>query len=165
MSQELWRLIGETIVQCITFGLFFWIMKLFAWPAIMNLIEGRRREIEDGFAEIDRKQAEAERLHKEYQAHLRDIEQEARAKIQEAVVEGRRVAAEIGENARADARKIAERAQRNVQIELAKARIELREEIITMTLTASERLLREQLDPAAHRRQVDHFLADLESKQ
>ena len=59
--------------------------------------------------------------------------------------------------------KITERAERNVQIELAKARTELREEIINMTLTASERLLREKMDEATQRRQVANFLQDLET--
>jgi len=161
---EFMRQFGEFVTQVLTFLIFYWVMKRFAWPALMGVLDKRQRQIEDGFAQIERKQAEAEKLHLEYEAHLRNIEQEARARIQEAVAEGRRVAAEIGDHARQEARKTADRAQRNMEIELAKARAQLREEIITLTLAATERLLREKLDAAAHRGQVARFLQDLESE-
>jgi F-type H+-transporting ATPase subunit b len=164
MSPELQSQLGETITQVIAFIIFFLIMKKYAWGPVTKLLDDRQRQIEDGFADIEKRQADAEALHKDYEKRLRNIEQEASARIQEAVNEGRRVAAEITENAREEARKIAERTQRNMEIELSKARIELRQEIVNMTVTATERLMREQLDPAAHRKQVDRFLQDLESE-
>jgi F-type H+-transporting ATPase subunit b len=139
-------------------------MKKYAWGPVTKLLEDRRDQIEEGFAEIDDKMAEAQKLHADYQSRLENIEAQAREKIQEAVNEGRRVGAEITENARVESQKITERAQRNMEIELDKARVELREEIVSMTLTATERLMREKLDPDAHRKQVANFLKDMETK-
>jgi F-type H+-transporting ATPase subunit b len=160
---ELMRQFGEFVTQLVAFVIFFWIMKKYAWPPLTAMLDERQKKIEEGFAQIDRKQAEADKLQKDYEARLRGIEQEARQKIHEAVAEGRRLATEVAENAHQEAQKIAERAQENVKIELARARVELREEIVTMTLTAAERLMREQLNEAGQRRQVERFLQDLEA--
>lgn len=161
---ELWTQIGELVVQAITFVLFFWIMKRFAWGPLLNLLEGRRRAVEEGFADIDRKRAETEKLHQDYAAHLRNIEQEARAKIQEAVGDGRRIAEEIKENARAESQRMLEQALRNIELENAKARVELRDQIVTMTMTASEKLLRRSVDTETDRRLVTDFIADLDKE-
>jgi F-type H+-transporting ATPase subunit b len=158
------RQFGEFITQTLAFIIFFWVMKAYAWPPLLRVLEDRRKAIDADFAGIARKQSDADKLHKEYEARMRNIEQEARTKIQESVAEGRRVAAEIVENARTEAQKAADAAQRNIQIEVAKARVGLREEIIDMTLAASERLMRERLgEEAGQRGQVAKFLADLEA--
>ncbi len=158
------RQIGEFITQVITFLIFYWVMAKYAWPAVRNLLDDRQRQIEEGFANIERRQAEAERLHHEYAERLRGIEQEARARLQEAVAEGRAVAAEITEAARQETARAAERAQRNIELEIARARVELRDEIVTMTIAATERLLRQRVDTETDRRLLDTFLADLEPK-
>lgn len=162
MSPELMAQIGETVTQLLAFVIFVWIMKKFAWGPLNNLLEARRKQIEDGFAEIDRKQEAAEKLHRDYAEHLRNIEQEGRAKIQEAVAEGRRVAAEIVDSAREESQQMAERARRNIEIEIAKARVELRDEVVGMTMLASEKLLHQKVDTEMDRRLVSDFLEDLE---
>jgi F-type H+-transporting ATPase subunit b len=154
---------GEFFTQLIAFVIFFWVMKKFAWPPLMAVLDERQKKIEDGFAQIERKQAEADKLQQDYAERLKGIELEARQKIQEAVADGRRLAAELTETAHQEAQKIAERAQENIKIEMTRARAELREEIVTMTLSASERLMREKLDDAGQRRQVEQFLQDLEA--
>lgn len=161
MTPELLTQAGEFIVVMISFIIFVLLMKRFAWGPVTQLLEERQRRIEAGFEEIKAKQAKAEELEEQLAARLRDIEHEARARIQEAVADGRRVAAELTEQARAEASEITERAKRNIELEVAKARIELRDEVVALTLGASERLLRQNLDDAGQRRLVSQFLDEL----
>ena len=44
------------------------------------------------------------------------------------------------------------------------ARAQLKDEIVTMTLTAAERLLRERLDDRKHRELVAAFIQDMSRK-
>jgi F-type H+-transporting ATPase subunit b len=164
ISHELANQIGEGITQLITFLIFFWIMKKYAWPVVIKILDERRQAIEDGFADIERKKTQAGESLKQYEAKLAGIEQEARQRIQEAVAEGRRVAQEITEQARQDATEIADRSQRNIQLEVAKARTALRDEIVTLTMEVTQRLLGEKLDEAADRRLVSSFIGELEDK-
>lgn len=161
---ELWTEFGETITQIIAFVIFVWVMKRYAWGPVINVLDERQAKIEEGFESIRRKQDDAERLRKEYDDRLAEIEQEARAKIQEAIAEGRRVAGELNEEARQEAARITEHAQRNIRLEIAKARQELRDEIVDMTIESTRRLIDETLDDERHRKLVASFISDLEGE-
>jgi len=89
---------------------------------------------------------------------LRTIEQEAHERIQEAIGEGRRVAQEIRERAHADARAITSKAKESVQLELDKARAQLKEDIIRMTMTTLEHILRESVSREQHDRLIALFV-------
>lgn len=165
MGLEFIRQVGETITLIIVFLAFFWIMKKFAWAPILKTIDDRQKSIEDGFDEIKRLKTEAEESHRRYEAKLRDIETEARNKIQESINEGRRVATEITEQARHEATHITEKAKQNMQLEIATARKTLREEIVAMTLQATEKLINERLGEAKDRELVGSFIDGLEKTQ
>jgi F-type H+-transporting ATPase subunit b len=165
MGLEFVRQFGETITLIVVFVAFFWIMKKFAWAPILKTIDDRQKNIEDGFEEIKRLKTEAEEAHKRYEAKLRDIETEARNKIQEAINDGRRVAAEITEHARHDANEITEKAKANMQLEVASARKQLRDDVIQLTLTATEKLINERLNEAKDRELVGSFIDQMEKGQ
>jgi F-type H+-transporting ATPase subunit b len=164
MSPEFLNQAAETLVTAIAFIIFFWVMKKYAWGPVTKVLDERQSRIERGFEEIKRKQEAAGALEHQLDERLRNIELEARARIQEAIADGRRLAGEITEKAHEEATQIAERARRNIELEIAKARVELRGEIVTMTIQASERLLRERLDETEQRRLVGAFIDDLERR-
>jgi F-type H+-transporting ATPase subunit b len=164
MTPELWKLVGETITQLISFVIFFWIMKKYAWKPLLNVLDERQKTIEGEFEDIRQKQEKIDRMRSEYEAHLEKIEAEAREKIQEAVNEGRRVAAELTESARNETITMKEQARHNIELEINKARVELRNNIVNMTVDASERLIREKMDSDSSRRLVNAFIQDLENR-
>ncbi len=164
MSVEFIQQTYETISLIVTFLIFFWILKKFAWGPILSTIDARQRKIQDAFDEVKALQAEAAEAHRRYEEKLRHIEEEARQKIQEAVADGRRVAAEVTEQARKDALAIVEKAQANVALELAKARKQLHEDVVRLTLGATEKLIRQRLDPARDRELVAAFIQELEGE-
>jgi len=49
-------------------------------------------------------------------------------------------------------------------LEMNKARIELRDKIVSMTVNASERLIREKMDADMSQRLVNAFMDDLEGR-
>lgn len=163
MSNEFLAQFGEFLTNVVAFIIFFFLMKRFAWGPVMNVLDERQQRIEEGFADLERKQADAAQLQREYDQRLAHIEHEARTRIQEAIAEGKRVADEIRENAREEADQLLERARRNTELELDKARLELRDEMVAMTMEATERLMREKMrDPDEDRRLVSTFIDDLE---
>ena len=161
-SPEFLTQISETVTVAIAFIIFVAIMKKYAWGPVIHVLDERQRSIEKSFADIERKKAEAADLERQYQEKIRNIEQERRARIQDGIAEGRRVAAELLDHAREDAAQNAERSRRNLELEVAQARVQLRDELVTMTVKASERLLRTRLDEPEQRRLVTLFIDDLE---
>lgn len=162
MSPEALKVLSQILTQLAAFLIFLWIMKRYAWRPILRLLDERREKIAGEFERIEAVKAEIERLRREYEGRLRTIEQEARERIQEAVGEGRRVAQEIRERAHADARAITTKAKENVQLEIEKGRLQLKEDIIRMTMAALERLLREQMTREQHDRLITEFTENVQ---
>ena len=145
--------LAQTGTLILGFLLFYFIMAKFAWPMILGTLDARQKKIEQGFGEIKALKTEAEQAQKRYEEQLRGIEAEARAKIQEAVADGKRVAAEMVEKAR-----------QSVGLEVAAARKQLQQDVVNLTLAATEKLLREKVDGGKDRDLVAAFVADMEKE-
>ena len=68
------------------------------------------------------------------------------------------------EKARTDAAEIVAKAKQSIEMEIESSRAKLREEVIQLTLNASERLLRQKVDREKDRELVGAFIDELESK-
>ncbi|MCX5706802.1 MAG: hypothetical protein NTW13_03985, partial [Candidatus Omnitrophica bacterium] len=98
------------------------------------------------------------RIRREYEDNLAQAASKAKAVIQEAHSEGREITAEIRKKAFEEAQDIIEAARKSVRHELAKAKEELKDEIIDLTLKATENIIQEKLTEEGDRRLVDNFL-------
>lgn len=153
--------IPQLITHVIGFLLALWVLKRFAWKPLLALLDERQAKIKSRFDEIDAKYSDAEKLHEEYEAKLREIDQEARRRLTEAVNEGDKIAAEIKERAREDAREIRNRTKAEIEQDYAKARVQLKEEVINMTLIAAEKIILERLDEPKHRQLISSFIDEV----
>ncbi len=157
------RIIVEILTHIVGFAIVFWILKRFAWRPLLNVMDERRQRIATEFERIEELDREVRKRAEEYQSRLQAIESEARERISAAVAEGRRIASEIQANARLEAEKIRERARATCEIELAKAREQIREEVVNLTLLATEKIIRERLDDEKHRSLIHQFVDELKS--
>lgn len=158
-------LAGETITAILAFSIFFWVMKKYAWPVVLGAIDERQKEIQDGFEEIKKLQDDAAEAHQRYEEKLRNIEQEARTQIQAAVTEGKQIAAEVTDKARDEAKVIIEKAKNSIELEIKSSRKKLRDEIVSLTLHATEKLINERMTEAKDRELVGSFISEIENKQ
>ena len=138
-------------------------LKRFAFSPLLKIMQDRREKIIADFAEADKARSSAEQLAADYQGRIKNIETEARQKIQEAISEGRRVGAEIKEQAHAEARGIIEKAKGDLLRDIATARVQLKEDIVAMTLEATQKILSESLDDHRHRKLIDDFIDKVET--
>ena len=155
-------IIKEIIVQILGFGVVFFILKKFAWKNLLGMIDLRRHTIEQEFSGIEKKKQDLENLEKEYRAKLEHIEQEARVKIQEASNIGLALAKDIQEKARMDSQKMIERAKAEIDQDLAKVKLKMRDEIVEISTLISEKVLKSKLGAQDHEKLVNDFLKELE---
>ena len=151
----------EILAQIVAFVILLWVLRKVAWKPLLSLLDERRNRIQEAFDKIESSRKEIDALKSDYEKKFAEIEHEARSKIQEAMAEGRGLASEIQEKARQEAREILERAKENIELEIGKARIELKDVIVSLTLQATENLLREKLDPSEHKRLISQFLEEV----
>ena len=151
----------QIVSQALSFLLLVWVLKRFAWKPILRALDARRAQIEAGFREIADGKAQAQRLEQELAQRLGRLDDEARATLQQAILEGKRIALEIQEEARHQAQAILTKSQETIALELAKAKVALRNEIADLTVDAAERLLRQRCDEAADRKLISSIIDEL----
>ncbi|MFC1601469.1 F0F1 ATP synthase subunit B [Candidatus Sumerlaeota bacterium] len=158
------EVIMQVVGQILSFIIFVLILKAFAWKPILKLLDERRERIQSEFDEIASMKEEVGGLKDDYEKRVGVIEEEAREKIQESVREGRRMAEEIAEKARDEARQRLEKSKQLIELELDKARKQLKEDIINIAMSASEKAIRERMDEEKHRSLVGGFIEELNAK-
>jgi F-type H+-transporting ATPase subunit b len=153
----------ELLTQIVGFLLAVWILKLFAWKPLLGMLEQRRARIKSDLDDAEQSKKQAADIMAEYQKQLKEIDQTARAKIQEAISEGNRVAAEIREQSRAEAKDIISKAREDLSRDVAKAKVELRNDMINMAVTATEKVIAENLNDEKHRQLIGRFIDEVEN--
>ena len=153
----------QIFVHAIGFLILLAILRKFAWGSLLKIMEDRSASITGEFDRIERMKKELDGLKLDYQKHLDKIEEEARVKIQQAVAEGRRVAMEIEEDARAHSRETLEKTKSSVALEIAKARLELKEHIVDLAIQLNHKILQQNLDEESDRRMIEGFIREVNS--
>lgn len=154
----------QIISQSLSFVLLLWVLRRFAWRPLLGMLDARRAKIEGDLAAAAAQKAEVERLVAELNKRLASIDEEARAKIQQAIQEGRRIAMEMQDDSRAQAQAILAKSRETIELELAKAKVTLRDEMADMAMDTVERLLKQKLTPEADRQFVTGILDELARK-
>jgi F-type H+-transporting ATPase subunit b len=113
------------------------------------------------FERIEQEKEAVAEQRRHYDAQIKRIEAESRERIQNAVSEGQRVAAEIREVARKEAQEMLARARVEIEIDRDKAQIQLRDEVVRLSMEIASKVVREELTPEKHRKLVDGFLAEV----
>ena len=139
-------LIGQTIAMIV----FVWFCMKKIWPPILNAIEERQKEIEEGLAAADKSQerlvqaeAEAADIVADARAQATGILDQAHARANEIVADGK----EAGEKERE--RQLAA-ARAEIEQETNKAREELRSQVSAIAIASAEKILTREIDDSAH---------------
>ena len=139
-------LIGQTIAMIV----FVWFCMKFIWPPLLEAIEERQKEIEEGLAAADRgqeklvqAQAEADEIVADARRQATSILDQANARANEIVADGK-----------ADGVKERERqltaATAEIEQETNRAREELRGQVSAVALAGAEKILNREIDAKAH---------------
>ena len=147
--------------QMITFGLFVWFMMKFVWPPLTQAMQERQRKIAEGLAAAEQGNTQLERSRQEIEATL----QAARQQAAEILAQANRRGTEMVEQAKLAARDEGERQIRSAEAliaqEIAQAREALRREVADLATAGAGRILRREIDPAAHRDLVDDLVGQI----
>ncbi|MBI3332920.1 MAG: F0F1 ATP synthase subunit B [Candidatus Omnitrophica bacterium] len=152
---------SQILTHAVGFLILLFILRKFAWGSLLSALEARSNGIAQQFRTIEETKKELEKLKEHLQQSLAKIEEEARGKIQAAVQEGRRISMEIEEEARAHARANLEKTKEAVQLEVAKARVELKEQVVDLAIQVTHKVLQQHLDEETDRRMIEAFIKEI----
>jgi F-type H+-transporting ATPase subunit b len=138
------------IGQSITFALFVWFCYAYVWPPLINALTERKKQIADGLAAAERGQHEHELAEKKATERLK----EAKGQASDILAQAQKRATEIVDEAKDDARSEADRiksgANAEIEQEVNRAREHLRQEVVTLAMAGAEKVLKREVDAAAH---------------
>ena len=150
--------IQQILTQALGFLILLFILKKIAWKPLLSLLDERREKISSEFRNIERTKSDISRLEQDYKARLADIDAQARQRIQEAISEGQRISVELQEKAREESKNILNKAKENIELEVAKARVELRNQVAALAIKAAEKVIKVELTEERHKRLVTDFI-------
>ncbi|MDP2942501.1 MAG: F0F1 ATP synthase subunit B [Candidatus Omnitrophota bacterium] len=153
---------SEIFAQIVGFLLLLFLLRAFAWKKLLKLLDDRRERIVSEFKKIEATQAEIAKLRAEYDKKLSDIDETSRTKIQEAMARAKQLAEEVRESSQHQARKILEKAEESIGIELAKAKEELKNKVIDLTINTTEKIIKEKLTEEKDRKLVSEFIEEID---
>lgn len=154
--------IGLTLfAQALAFAGLIWIIATRIWPPLLAAIEERQQKIAEGLAAADRSQRDLAQA----QEKAGDAMKEARTKANEIIDQAHARATQIIEAAKNDAIAEATRqkalAQAEIDAAATRAREDLRREVSALVVNGAEKVLRREIDPAAHRALLDALAAEI----
>jgi F-type H+-transporting ATPase subunit b len=150
-------LLGQSIAMLI----FVWFCMKFIWPPIMNAIEERQTQIEDGLAAAERGQQSLDKA----QTEAGDIVEDARKQATTILDQAHARANEIVAEGKADGTKERERqvaaACAEVEQETNRAREELRGQVSAIAVASAEKILQREIDSDTHDDILSKLAAEL----
>lgn len=148
--------------QVLNFFILMFVLNRFLFTPIKGVLEERRKRISESMDAAEGKNREAAEVKAQYDKKLAGIEQEAYQIRQKAIGDGQSSRDEILAEAKQKAASILEKAQKDISIEQQKSWVQLREDVVRLTMAAAERIVEASLDDEKHHALIRHTIEQLE---
>jgi F-type H+-transporting ATPase subunit b len=137
--------IGMVVWTTIVFLLLLFVLAKYAWKPILGAIKTREQTINDSLATAEKVKAEMTQLQSENEALLAKAREERALMLKEARETRDKIVNEAKEQAKAEANKIVQEAQVAIQAQKMAALTEVKNQIGSLVIEVSEKVLRREL--------------------
>ncbi len=152
---------GLLFWMVVIFALLFFILARFGFPIITSMVEKRNAAIDKSLKDADEVEALTVATMKEHDEMLAEIRREQSRILKEATDAKNTIIAEAREEARAEREKILSEARTQIAAEKESALRDIRREVAVLSVSVSEKILRDQLSPeAAGKAYLDRLIAE-----
>ena len=152
----------QILAQMVSVGLLAYVLSRLLYKPVRDFLGKRTVRIQTQMETAEREVKKANALKAEYEEKVKQIEA-SRAEILE---EARKVAAEASrqvlEEAKKEAEKMRERANANIELELERARSEMRHQIIDVSALMAAKFMSKSIDKQTQDSLFEETMAELE---
>ncbi len=149
------------LYQAINFVILMAILGFIFNKFLRPFMHKRTDEIKKSFEEIENQKKEMALLKQQYNDQVDCLKDKAKLEIEKAIGEGNRLRDDIVVQAKKESNALIERAKTEIDHEKQKAIMELQKEVASLSLMATQHLIKKQMDESTNRRLVESFLEDL----
>lgn len=154
--------LGKTVSMLGMFIVLFPLLNMFYFKPLSEAIHGRTAELERTFVEAEELRSEMTNLRSDYERRLAETEASAREQIQSQIREAQALRQQLMAEATAKADEMVRKAQQEIEQEKHRVMTELRLAVVDLTLTATEKVLGENVDSEKNRKLVREFIDKVE---
>lgn len=150
--------VGVTFWTLVIFGLSLPLMIKFVFGPIVRNLDARDKRVEQAAVAAEEARQAAEAAVARAESEREQARAEARKMVQDAQARAERQAQEAVAAAKAEADRQVEKARQDIEAAKRRALMEIRQEVVDLSLAAAARILRRDVDDDVHRELVADFL-------
>lgn len=151
--------LGLLIWTLLAFLIVFFILKKYAWPAIINGLKTREQGIADSIATAEKVKAEMAQLKNENETLLAKAREERASMIKDAKHAGDKMIAEAKDKAKAEYDRIVAEAQNAITQQKNAALTDVKNQVGSLVIEVAEKVLRRELGNKAEQEKYIKELA------
>ena len=136
----------------------FFILKKLLFKPVTNFIDNRNGKIEEAINSANSLKEEVENMKQEYEDKLKGAGEEGKKIVEEYRDRASVEYISAVDTAKRDAQKIIEDARREIDVEKDKAIAELKQEVGNLVVTASEKVIKKNMDTETNRKLISEFI-------
>ena len=136
----------------------FFILKKLLFKPVTNFIDNRNGKIEEAINSANSLKEEVENMKQEYEDKLKGAGEEGKKIVEEYRDRASVEYTSAIDTAKRDAQKIIEDARREIDVEKDKAIAELKQEVGNLVVTASEKVIKKNMDTETNRKLISEFI-------
>ena len=140
--------------------LYLFLKKLLFKP-IKNMIDSRKKEIDDMYSDANEAKEDAEAMRVEYEEKLEKANEESEDILKKAVRRAQLREEEILREADAKAQRVLERAEEQVELEKRRAINEVKDEVSEMAIGIAAAVIERDITPDEHSDMIDEFIKNM----
>lgn len=153
-----WHLI---LTQFIGFIILLFLLNRFVFKRVFGILDERQQNIKQVYDQLDEDRRAMESTRKQYEQRLAGIEADAREKIQAAVKEAQALRDNLVADAQRQAESIVVQGRSENERERQAAFLEMRQQIVSLAMTAAGKVVGESLTDARQTKMVDDFIGSV----
>lgn len=151
------------IEATINFFIFYFILNKFVFKKTIAIMDSRKKEVESAFAKAREEEERAKSLKEKYDEDMLTYKNEGLKLVEGYKRKADQVYDEIIEESKREANAIKAKAINEIEKEKEKARAEIKDEILTLAVKFSTKILEKEIDENKHRELIDDFIAKVGS--
>lgn len=149
------------LTQLLGFLVLLFLLRKFLWGRLLAFLDGRREEIRNRIADSEQRLAEAREKQARVEARLSEVDAECAAQRNDSVRQAQEEVQRILSEGRAQGETEREKLLRSLDEEKRKARNEIKDEVVRLSLAVAERLLARQVTDPEASRLADEAIAEI----
>lgn len=151
--------IPQMIVTLVNLLILFWIVKHFAFDRVNKILKDRKNLIEDTINKADEDLEKARVLKLQNQREIKSAREEGKTIVSQYKSKADSIYKEIVEDARKEASIIVEKSKVEIDRERNKAEDDIKNQVVDLAMTISEKVLGESIDMNKHKELIDEYIS------